>query len=105
MDIDAAIQSHVQWKITLRKLLSQGVKPEKDPRSDRLCALGQWLGAGNGTKDIDAAHRDFHLVAARVVELAATNKAAAEALLDGEFSQKSIRVVTLLGQLRNAKAA
>ena len=105
MDIDAAIQSHVQWKITLRKLLAQDIKPEKDPRNDRACSVGQWLGSGNGTKDIDAAHREFHLAAAKVIDLAAKDKAAAQVVLDGEFGQKSMRLVTLLGQLRDARAA
>lgn len=105
MDINAAIQAHSQWKVTLRKVIATGQAPEKDPGNDRLCAVGQWIAAGNTFPELDQAHRDFHAVAAKVYQLSKTNKAAAEALLDGEFTQRSLKVVGLLRKLSTRKAA
>ncbi len=53
---------------------------------------------------IDSAHRDFHAVAARVLALSKTDRKAADALLDGEFSQKSMKIVSALNQLKRKAA-
>jgi hypothetical protein len=108
MNIDDVIHAHVQWKVNLRKALNTGVPPEKDPANFNACALSQWL-AGEGRSNpswaaIDTVHREFHATAAKVLSLAKTNRAAAEALLDGDFTQKSMKIVTTLSALKRKAA-
>jgi hypothetical protein len=99
-----AIEAHVHWKLKLRKFL-EGLPCDFDPKAvadDGACALGRWLKANPGHKELEAAHRDFHRRAGEVVTVAkAQGNAAAKVLLNGpEFAQATSSVVGLITQLR-----
>ncbi|PWE54259.1 hypothetical protein DEM27_21385 [Metarhizobium album] len=121
-EITAGIGAHGTWKMKLKTAITTASSDFKPSvvRCDDQCALGKWL---HGSK-IDAqtklgmpykvnkrVHAEFHECAARVLELALAGKAKdAQALLDGEFKERSEKVVRALNKwkgelLSSTKAA
>lgn len=111
LDIEAAVAAHRSWAKRLRFHID-GISHEAltvaDVRDHTACVLGRWL-YGSG-KDYDLftqyhelllEHQQFHVLAARVLELhLAGLNPAAEQILDGEFVTSSDKVVSLLKQLK-----
>jgi hypothetical protein len=90
-EVDNAIAAHGMWKRRLRTAIDAG-QSEWSPegvRPDNLCAFGKWLyslpPATKGSAqwmEIRALHADFHVEAARVLQMALEGRRAeAEAAL------------------------
>ena len=100
--ISSAIAAHGKWKIRLKAAIENGasdLSPSK-AQSDSDCVFGKWLQDSAATplktslhhaKCVEL-HRQFHIVAARVLTLALSGKRA-EAMhlmdLQGEFARAS----------------
>lgn len=108
--IKKAMAAHGKWKLRLRTAVGRGsseFKPE-NVRPDNLCEFGQWL---HGS-DIDATtkqgvpyqvilrlHREFHETAAKVLTMVeAGRKDEAEALLNGEYFERSDKLIRALAK-------
>lgn len=117
-EIGRAIGAHGQWKARLRAAIASG---ELDIavasiRVDDQCALGRWLhgsSMADSERDHDhheivaRLHAEFHVVAARVAELAlAGNKAEAQKLmdLDGDFTHASAKLTLAMMTWKHALA-
>lgn len=111
MDLDTAIDAHMQWKSTLRAALEH--KHALDATfiaQDDQCELGKWLhgeakvawGATFTWSELAKRHAAFHLVAAEAARLInADQKAQAEAWLSGpEYQVASKQVVLAIIQLK-----
>lgn len=111
-EIKTAIGAHGAWKMKLKTAITTG-KTDLDPnvlRCDDQCALGKWLHGssidlqtrmGMPYKVNKRVHAEFHECAARVVELVLKHEnAKAAALLEGEFTEKSDKVVRALNKWR-----
>ncbi|HGG04971.1 MAG TPA: hypothetical protein ENK28_05880 [Aliiroseovarius sp.] len=110
-EIRAAVAAHDEWNRRLTTAINLGscTTAPSDIAVDDKCAFGQWL-YGDLDEDLKAGkpyqvtkrlHADFHDVAARVAELAeAGRKGDAYALLDGEYSQKSSKLLRALTKWR-----
>lgn len=106
-----AVQAHVKWKVRLQDYLN-GTSTEKlDPMiicRDDQCVLGKWI-HGPALKhfhedatfhQLRADHAQFHFIAGNVVKHVQDNeRAAAEALMDGDYKQASHKVVHALTEL------
>lgn len=106
INIMEAINAHILWKIRLEKYLDGTSEEKLDPKvicRDDQCKLGKWI-HGPALKyfhDDDetlhvlrADHAHFHVTAASVVtNVQANNNAAAEAIMDGEYTKASRKVV------------
>jgi len=110
LDFDGAISAHGKWKQRLLDYLSGGGE-QLDPAivgRDDQCALGCWIYGdghvlhGNAKYvDLKIEHAGFHQCAASIIRTQmAGNTAAARAQIDGEFSGRSQRVISLLEDLR-----
>jgi methyl-accepting chemotaxis protein len=99
-----AIGAHGMWKQRIRQAIETGHIAEisiETIRADNQCAFGKWLISNELSasdrqseyyKNVQRLHTDFHLVAAKVVELATTGKKAdAEAMMElgGEYATAS----------------
>lgn len=92
-EIDKAIASHGAWKARLRQVIEIGVieTPVEVIKLDNVCVFGQWLYSDhlNASDKLTAQyekvkelHAEFHLLAARIAELAqADDKTGAERLM------------------------
>jgi hypothetical protein len=110
LDFDGAIAAHGKWKQRLLDYLDGGnerLDPAVVGRDDQ-CALGGWI-HGDGRvlhgqakyTDLKAEHAGFHQCAAAIIRAQlAGNSGAARAQVEGEFSSRSRRVVSLLESLR-----
>lgn len=111
-EIKAAIGAHGAWKMKLKAAIVTGMT-DLDPavvRCDDKCALGKWLYGpsidtttrmGMPYKVNKRVHAEFHECAARVVELIHEGKQShAAALVDGEFTERSEKVVRALNKWR-----
>ena len=102
-----AIESHTQWKMTLKKHIEEGVIQDIKKIGDcHACNLGQWI-YGDGVRynrlpsfeSMCLAHEHFHRAAAEVVLYCNSNdKAKARSLLtsDGAFSRSSAKLIKAL---------
>jgi hypothetical protein len=105
-EIDKAIGAHALWKSRLKMTIESGRidMPVDGIRRDDQCDFGKWL-RGSALSAPDKAttdyrnvidlHGQFHLIAARVVELALSGrKAEAETMmiLGGEYASISARL-------------
>ncbi len=111
-EIRAAVAAHDEWNRRLTTAINLGscTTAPTDIAVDDKCAFGQWLYGDDLDDDLKAGkpyqvtkrlHADFHDVAARVAELAeAGKKGDAYALLDGEYSQKSSKLLRALTKWR-----
>lgn len=111
LDVMAAINAHVQWKMRLEKYL-EGTSEEKlDPKVvclDNQCKLGKWIYGSavehfHGDESLDNLrdeHARFHTYAGRIVDyIHANDKAAAKDLLEGDYKFTSRKVVFALSEL------
>jgi hypothetical protein len=109
-DIEKAIGNHALWMSHLRDIICQA-PPTVDVaevRAEDKCEFGKWLygprlsvedRASSVYQDVKRLHADFHRLAARVVELAASGRTLdAYALLYGEY-------ITMSGRLAIAMRA
>lgn len=107
-EINDAIGAHGAWKLKLRTAISVG-KSDIEPatvRCDDRCAFGRWLygptidghtRSGKPYQVIHRLHAEFHQTAATVLESAlAGRKAQATEILDGEFKERSEKLVRAL---------
>ena len=111
-EIRAAVTAHDAWNRRLSTAINLGncETTPADIAVDDKCEFGQWLRGS----DFDEAtksgkpyqvtmrlHAEFHDVAARVAELAeAGKKADAYRLLDGEYAEKSSKLMRALTKWR-----
>jgi len=107
-EITAGIGAHGAWKMKLKTAIATGSSELKPNvvRCDDQCALGKWLHStkidpqtklGMPYKVNKRVHAEFHECAARVLELAlAGNVQDANVLLEGEFKERSDKVVRAL---------
>ncbi|HRF04474.1 CZB domain-containing protein [Accumulibacter sp.] len=109
-DIEKAIGNHALWMSHLRDAIVQA-HPSVDVaevRAEDQCEFGKWLydpclsvedRASSVYQDVKRLHADFHRLAARVIELAASGRPLdAYALLYGEY-------ITMSGRLAIAMRA
>lgn len=112
MDLDHAIDAHMQWRVKFRSALETGKAPDVTTVSaDDQCDLGRWLkGEGRATcsshpeyqKLVDQ-HRGFHRCAGGVAAaIARGKKPEAEQLLAGEFKTVSTATVAAISALKKA---
>ena len=111
LDIDTAIAAHTAWIKRLRFFMdgiSDGQMNIDQVGDDTRCALGSWLyGAGSDYDllkqyhELVTVHREFHRVAAEVVEAHQRgDEAIAERLYADRFMGLSRDIVALLNELR-----
>ncbi len=106
--INEAIGAHGMWKLRLKTAIRTGqsdITPFAAGCSDR-CKFGQWLEgtelspairSGVPYSVIKRLHADFHRSAGSVLQNALSGrKSEAEAALDGEFTEKSDKLVRAL---------
>lgn len=116
-EINAGIGAHGAWKMKLKTAIATGssdVKPA-EVRCDDRCALGKWLHGRNidpqtrlgmPYKVNKRVHAEFHECAAQVLELALSGEARqANELLEGEFREKSEKVVRALNKWKGELVA
>lgn len=110
MDLSAAIDAHVQWRVKLKAAITRGEQLDAATISqDGRCDLGKWLsGEGRGQfgskpefQKLAASHRLFHAAAAKVAVAANAGKTAeAESLLGGAFQTQSQDTVAAIQACR-----
>lgn len=106
-----AIDAHVKWKVRLQNYLNGTSEEKLDPMvicRDDQCALGKWI-HGSALQHfhthqefhtLRADHAQFHFIAANVVKKAQDkDQAAADALMQNEYSQASHKVIQALTEL------
>jgi len=114
IDLDAAIQAHSEWKVKLRRGISQHEHMDAVTIGrDDCCKLGKWLHGGgqkqykhlSGFQDCLHKHTQFHREAGKVAEVINSGQyETAESLLDAgsafalASSQVSVAIVTLKKQ-------
>lgn len=111
-EIRAAIGAHGAWKMKLKAAIATG-KTDLQPgvvKCDDQCALGKWLHGssidpqtrlGMPYKVNKRVHAEFHECAGRVVDLILSGKREdATNLLEGEFTERSEKVVRALSKWR-----
>ena len=115
-EIRAALVAHDAWNRRLTTAINLGncETAPSDIAVDDKCAFGKWLygpeldeetKAGKPYQVIRRLHAEFHDVAARVAALAeAGRKGDAYALLDGEYSQRSSKLMRALTKWRSELA-
>lgn len=111
-EIQAAVKAHDEWNRRLTTAINLGSceTAPADIAVDHKCAFGQWLYTpevseqlkdGKPYQVVQRLHADFHECAARVATLAEKgHKSEAYALLDGEYSQKSSKLLRALTKWR-----
>ncbi len=113
LDFDAAIQAHGKWKQRLLDYVAGGDE-KLDPAivgRDDQCALGCWIhGDGRSLRgntqygDLKIEHAGFHRCAADVIRThIAGNTEGAREQIDGEFTNRSKRVIGLIEAMRGGK--
>lgn len=106
INIMEAINAHILWKIRLEKYLDGTSEENLDPMvicRDDQCKLGKWIHGpalkyfhddDETLKVLRSDHAHFHVTAAKVVtSVQQNNNAAAEAIMDGEYTKASRKVV------------
>lgn len=112
-EIRAAIAAHDAWNRRLTTAINLGnceTAPDEIACDDK-CAFGKWLYGPEMDAEVKRGkpyqvtkrlHAEFHQCAARVATLAeARNKGEAYALLDGEYTQKSSKLMRALTKWRS----
>ena len=111
LDFDGAIAAHGKWKQRLLDFVDGGsetLDPIVVGRDDQ-CALGCWIhGDGRALRnnanyaDLKGEHAGFHRCAADVIRTSMAGDAqAAREQVNGEFSNRSGRVINLLESMRD----
>ena len=114
--INAAIGAHGAWKVRLKAAINTGtcdVTPAA-ASCDDTCAFGGWLygatispatRAGTPYQVIRRLHAEFHQCAGQVLSHVATgNKPGAQKVLDGEFTERSEKLVRALHKWKREAA-
>jgi hypothetical protein len=116
-EIKNAMGAHGAWKLKLRTAISTGRSDFKPAqvRCDDGCAFGQWLhgsGIDRETKQgmpykvVRRLHAEFHQCAGDVLAMAiADQKDKALALLEGEYTERSEKLVRALTKWRGEVTA
>lgn len=115
MTLDDAIRAHVTWKIRLQSYLAgHGEKLDSNKvAQDCNCDLGKWI-YGDGQRHaatieyrtLKTDHAAFHQTAARVISASDRgDKVGASALLNGEFAERSTKVVLAINALKRVAGA
>lgn len=111
INIMDAINAHVIWKIRLERYLNGTSDENLDPNiicRDDQCVLGKWIHGpalkhfsdDNGFVALRDDHAKFHIVVGKVVSnVQANDKAAADALMKGDYMAASRKVVNALTEL------
>lgn len=111
----AAMASHFMWKKRLAEAIDTG-ESEWTPdfvRSCNNCQFGQWLETipedlrDPMYENVDTLHRDFHIAAADVLELALKGEQAearARTSMSSGFAKASMYLVQALGEWRSSRA-
>jgi len=112
LDVFAAIQAHVQWKLRLQHYIDGDGEERLDPEvvgSDCRCALGQWIyghgeeryGDHHKFQSLKKIHADFHTYAADVVRAVHNGERehALRLLQQGEYPKVSNRIKSMLAGL------
>ena len=110
LDFDGAISAHSKWKQRLLDFVAGGGE-QLDPvvvGRDDQCALGCWIhGDGRALRnhanyaDLKGEHAGFHRCAADVIRTTMAGDAeAANERVNGEFANRSKRVIDLLERMR-----
>jgi len=112
MDLSAAIDAHMQWRVKLRAAISRGEQLDAATiAQDGKCELGKWLGGEGrskfGTKaefqKLVASHKSFHTCAGKVASAVNAGKTAeAESLLSGAFLVQSQETVSAIHACKKA---
>ena len=113
LDFEGAIAAHGKWKQRLLDYVaggSEALDPVVVGRDDQ-CALGCWIhGDGRALRgnaefaELKGEHAGFHRSAADVIRTQlAGDTSAARAQIAGEFSRRSMRVISLLERMRNGE--
>ena len=117
IDLDAAVEKHAEWKIKLRRAISNQEQLDTPSISkDNCCQLGQWLYGDGKSKfghdrefhSLTDLHRAFHVEAGKVAELinAGRYSEAEQALLnDKSYSNASDAVRNAIYALKKRVAA
>jgi hypothetical protein len=114
IDVDAAINSHENWKEKLQSVLDgqpSYLLPIDVACQDDYCDLGKWL-HGTGSKRfahypafsaLVARHRDFHIEAANVLSQAqAGDMEKARETLGSSYRLASSQIILLLKELKRS---
>ncbi|MGM0594549.1 MAG: CZB domain-containing protein [Pseudomonadota bacterium] len=112
LDVCAAIQAHVQWKLRLQRYIRGESEEQLDPvrvGCDKSCSLGQWLhshgeesyGSHEKFQRLKAVHADFHSYAADVIHAVHRGERdhAKRLLHHGEYPKVSNRIKSMLAGL------
>lgn len=111
----AAMASHFLWKKRLAEAIDTG-ESEWTPdfvRSCNNCQFGQWLETiPDDLRDamyesVDKLHREFHLAAAEVLELAlagSQKEARGRTAINSDFAKASMYLVQALGEWRSSQS-
>ncbi|WP_170073026.1 methyl-accepting chemotaxis protein [Malikia granosa] len=112
LDFDRAIESHHQWRVTLRNSIARKLKVDVDRlRRDDCCDLGRWLHGPAGqawssnpvfTRLLQS-HRDFHQEAGKIGDLINRNQLREAEQLIGSghpFHKAGTQVIAGIGALR-----
>ncbi|HOW27194.1 MAG TPA: CZB domain-containing protein [Elusimicrobiota bacterium] len=115
MNIDEAMQAHVNWKMRLRDYCKADRKENLDSNlvnKDNRCDLGKWIhgeakekfGSSPDFQKLIEIHAEFHRYAAEIVNLVNSNKITeALAILDNPqspFRSKTTEVIGLLAKMK-----
>ena len=109
--LDDAIGAHTNWKVRLLAAVNGGDVPDRAKVCmDNQCDLGNWI-YGEGQKTLGQLpalaklkeeHKHFHQCVGSVVDLVREKKIneAKKNILEGEFSARSLAIVTTIMQLK-----
>lgn len=113
INLAEAVEAHINWKLRLQSYLDGKLSEPLDSMvvcRDDQCKLGKWI-HGPALKhfhemepfhQLRADHAQFHFVAAKVVtNVQENNRAAADAILHGEYQQISHKVVMAITELNS----
>jgi hypothetical protein len=116
-ELDKAISAHAKWKIRLREAIDTGKSEwsSDNVRLDNLCDFGKWLyslpeaekSPGHWQK-IQKLHAEFHIVAAKVLQLALEGRRAeANAAMEtsgSEFKLASSKLINTMSEWKKSFA-
>ena len=112
-ELQQAILAHGQWKVRLESAIATG-KSEFRPETvkpDNNCVFGKWFyGLPESEKnskfyaEVKDLHAQFHLAAAKVLELAIAGKPdeAMKLMTEGEYIRSSAKLILALGRWLNS---
>lgn len=111
--INTAIGAHGKWKFNLKMNIThnKGDFEVEKVKVDNLCEFGKWLHSEELNDDIKQGkpyevitrlHKEFHICAGEVLQLSIANKKnMADELLEGEFTERSEKLVRALNKWKS----